>query len=291
MRKWSEEIKQLASIAQSQPHAAYCAYTHGLSSRWSFLSLTIPNIASLLQPLEDAIQQHLLPALTGHPPCSNEIRDLLALPVHMGGMGLINPVTTSQNANEASVELTSLLVSDIASQDQDKSVDILKRMEIKTSIRQSNRTLQTQHAEIIYNQLSPLQKRQVDLAKEKGASSWLSVLPLDDHGFSLHKSAFRDAICLRYGWSLSNTPTKCNCGLPFSANHAMICPMGGFPTIRHNELRDITASLLTNVCHNVATEPRLQPLSGETLSLRSAISTDDAHLDIRASGFWSRCIF
>lgn len=180
VRKWSEEIKQLASIAQSQPRAAYCAYTHGLSSRWSFLSHTIPNIATLLQPLEDAIQQHLLPALTGHPPCSNEIRDLLALPVRMGGMGLINPVTTSQNANEASVELTSLLVSDIASQDQDKSVDILKLMEIKTSIRQSNRTLLTQRAEIIYNQLSPLLKRQVDLAKEKGASSWLSVLPLDD---------------------------------------------------------------------------------------------------------------
>ncbi len=35
----------------------------------------------------------------------------------------------------------------------------------------------------------------------------------------------------------------------------MICHMGGFPTIRHNEIRDITASLLTEVCHNVATEP------------------------------------
>ncbi len=32
-------------------------------------------------------------------------------------------------------------------------------------------------------------------------------------------------------------------------------PLGGFPTIRHNEIRDITASLLTEVCHNVATEP------------------------------------
>ena len=31
----------------------------------------------------------------------------------------------------------------------------------------------------------------------------------------------------------------------------------------------------------------MQPLSGETLSQRSAISTDDARLDIRASGFWS----
>ena len=55
VRKWSEEFKQLANVAQTQPHAAYCAYTHGLSSRWSFLSRTIPDISDLLQPLEEAI--------------------------------------------------------------------------------------------------------------------------------------------------------------------------------------------------------------------------------------------
>ena len=33
---------------------------------------------------------------------------------------------------------------------------------------------------------------------EKGASLWLSVLPLDEFGFSLHKGEFRDALCLRY---------------------------------------------------------------------------------------------
>ena len=63
--------------------------------------------------------------------------------------------------------------------------------------------------------------------------------------------------------------------------------MGGFPTIRHNEIRDITASLLTETCHNVATEPPLQPLNGETLSARSANTDDNARLDIRARGFWN----
>ena len=67
----------------------------------------------------------------------------------------------------------------------------------------------------------------------------------------------------------------------------MICPKGGFPTIRHNELRDITASLLSEVCHNVATEPLLQPLSGESLIHRTTITTDDSRLDVRARGFWS----
>ena len=82
-------------------------------------------------------------------------------------------------------------------------------------------------------------------------------------------------------------PTKCNCGTAFSITHAMTCPMGGFPTIRHNELRDLTASLITEVCHNVATEPRLQPLSGESLAYRSAITSNEVRLDIRATSFWT----
>ena len=287
VKKWSEEIRQLATIAKTQPHAAYCAYTHGLSSRWSYLSRTIPDIAELLQPLEDTIHQHLIPALTGRPPCSRIERDLLALPVCLGGIGIINPVSSSQRSFEASVRLTTPLVAAIATQDQDQTVDILKVIEVKASLRQSNRDYQKLQAESTYNQLSSQLKRCVDLAKERGASSWLSVLPLDDHGFSLHKGGFQDAISLRYSWQLPNTPKKCNCGSVFSTDHAMICPMGGFPTIRHNELRDITASLLSNVCHNVSTESRLQPLSGESMTHRTAITTDEARLDIRARGFWT----
>ena len=67
----------------------------------------------------------------------------------------------------------------------------------------------------------------------------------------------------------------------------MVCHMGGFPTIRHNELRDITATLLTEVCHNVTTEPTLQPLSGENFDARSTNTSDGARVDIRARGFWN----
>ena len=36
------------------------------------------------------------------------------------------------------------------------------------------------------------------VAAEKGASSWLSTLPIADHGLTLHKGAFGDALCLHY---------------------------------------------------------------------------------------------
>ena len=43
-------------------------------------------------------------------------------------------------------------------------------------------------------------ERAMQVSKEKGASSWLVTLPMAEHGFALHKMAFRDALYLRYGW-------------------------------------------------------------------------------------------
>ena len=56
--------------------------------------------------------------------------------------------------------------------------------------------------------------------------------------------------------------------------------------MRHNELRDITAHLMQEVCYDVSTEPRLQPLSNETLEGRSAICEENARVDVAARGFW-----
>ena len=64
------------------------------------------------------------------------------------------------------------------------------------------------------------------------------------------------------------------------------CPSGGVTICRHNEVRDLMAHLLTEVCHDVNVEPRLQPLSGETFTTRSTATEDNSRLDIAASGFW-----
>ena len=77
------------------------------------------------------------------------------------------------------------------------------------------------------------------------ASCWLCALPLHKHGFALHKSAFRDALALQYGWSPIDLPTSCSCGKGLSVEHALSCSRESFPTLRHNEIRDLTAVLLT----------------------------------------------
>ena len=53
-----------------------------------------------------------------------------------------------------------------------------------------------------------------------------------------------------------------------------------------NEIRDITALLLDEVCTDVRKEPMLLELNGETLHERSANTKKEARLDVSARGFW-----
>ena len=85
-------------------------------------------------------------------------------------------------------------------------------------------------------------------------------------------------------------PQTCVYGKPaFCVEHAFTCPCGGFPSIRHNEVRDLTASLLSEVCSDVGAEPALQPVEGEPLQFATASREDGAaRLDVVARDFWGR---
>ena len=123
--------------------------------------------------------------------------------------------------------------------------------------------------------LSPSLQRAAEVASDSGASYWLSAIPVDSHGFALPKGSFRDVLCLRYNLSPDHLPSQCVCGSAFSVDHALSCATG-YSIMRHNELRDLTASLLSEVCHDVGVEPVLQPLSDEILTGRSANVSPEA---------------
>ena len=115
--EWVGEVTQLAEIARSEPHCAYTAFRHSLVGKWQYLSRTIAGIESLLQPLEDAIRQCFIPALTNRPAPGDLERELLALPTRLGGLGLVNPVAQSDDAYEASVNITAPLAALIVEQE------------------------------------------------------------------------------------------------------------------------------------------------------------------------------
>ena len=102
---------------------------------------------------------------------------------------------------------------------------------IRNDLKAQKRKCLKEKAEAVRNKASDNMKLAMDLAKEKGASSWLSVLPIDEFGFFLHKGAFRDAVSLRYGWQLPNLPRVCVCGKNQSVDHAFTCSTGGLPTL------------------------------------------------------------
>ena len=65
--------------------------------------------------------------------------------------------------------------------------------------------------------------------------------------------------------------------------HALSCPFGGYPIVRHNEIRNLTANLLSEVCHNVTIEPTL-PEKPSNLPLPSLTLEQDQTLQLMDSG-------
>ena len=100
----------------------------------------------------------------------------------------------------------------------------------------------------------------------------------------LNKQEFRDAVSLRYGWRIPNTPQYCGCGKLNDVNHTMICAKGGYTFMRHNALRDMNVDLQSEVCKDVVTEPSLIPVNNEEITGTKA---DRAHPDISSRGLWS----
>ena len=106
VKGWSAEVKRLSRFAESQPHAAYCAFTHGLSSRWLFVFRTVPCVCDAFQPLEDMIRQVFIPTLTGCSPPSDSSRLLFALPARWGGLGIFVPTRRCVSELAASRDVT-----------------------------------------------------------------------------------------------------------------------------------------------------------------------------------------
>ena len=129
----------------------------------------------------------------------------------------------------------------------------------------------------------------MELAREKGASSWLTTLPLSEYGFALHKGTFQDTMALHYGWTPKMPRVSVNVAKSFPLSMPSPVPRGVFCILRHNEIHDLTATLLTEVCHDVRVEPELQPLTGESITNTTANIQDGARLDISANGVWGGC--
>ena len=99
-------------------------------------------------------------------------------------------------------------------------------------------------------------------------------------------SEFRDGIYLKYEWEPTNIPLTPACGQSFERTHALHCAKGGYAHMRHDEIKDTLANLMSEVCYDVEIEPKLQSLQGESFINNSTTSGEDARLDVKANGLW-----
>ena len=111
-------------FATTQPQSSYAAFVFGLRHRRTYFLRTLPDIAPFLEPLEHAITDLLVPAITEHVTTQEE-QNLLELPVCLDGLGLVNPARTTSQEYEASVKIAGPLVWQIVKQETNE-------MEIKT---------------------------------------------------------------------------------------------------------------------------------------------------------------
>ena len=199
--KWVEDVKELANIACEEPQAALSAYTKSMCHRWTYFQRTIPNTKELFVPLEECIRNVLIPAILGRTVSDLE-REIIALPVRFGGLGIANPSENSEREYEASKAVTQCLTSLILQQQQDFS--LYNQETVSDTVKGLKKAKEEFLLAKFDNILTTLEenemlKRCLKLNREKGAGSWLTVLPLQDKGYCLNKQEFRDAICLRYG--------------------------------------------------------------------------------------------
>ena len=192
---------------------------------------TVKGISLLMQPLEDTIRQQFLPALTGRDSPPDVERELLALPSHHGGLGLVNLMTMA-GEHTSSLQVTEPLTALTEQQKGDLGDTGQLQQSIKQILRVERRKGQEEVATEVKARLPQHLPRAAELDSEKGAHNWLhrylcwlTALPTAAHGFALHKGAFRDALCLRYNWTPLDLPRECVCVTTFSTEHALSCPL------------------------------------------------------------------
>ncbi len=178
---WTKEVEKLATIASSQPHAAYAAFTHGLMGKWTYLARTVPGTSDLFKPLEETIRHRFIPALTGRSAISDVERNLLSLPTRLGGLSIMNPSEASDPQYVTSQQVTAPLVSLIIQQSSDYTYSTVEEQHQAMTKAKSGRQQQSRRATTNCHRTSSVPW--IMIAKEKGASNWLTILPIAEHAW------------------------------------------------------------------------------------------------------------
>ena len=108
----------------------------------------------------------------------------------MGGRGITNPTQTAASEFTASRKTTAPLVQQIVRQAHELTNEDEVRKMRQIAQKEKNDILR-ECQENVKRALPYKTKRAFELAREKGSSNWLTVVPITDMDFNLNKREFR----------------------------------------------------------------------------------------------------
>ena len=245
VKTWTEAVRSLSRVAQSSPQAAFAGLQKSLQSEWIHLQRVTDGIQDSFAPIEDAISSTFLPALLNAPPDQpTSLRDLLALPVKYGGIGLVNPTTTAERHHHRSTTCTSVLADAIIS-NNDEWVYLDHHRTLKEMKRLGIQTANDDHQSELDRLCAPMTPKCLrSTIRSQSTGAWLSLTPSAINGLTLSSGEFRDGIALRYGLDITDLPKKCDgCDAKFTKLHALQCKKGALVMGRHDDVKDEVAYL------------------------------------------------
>ena len=278
----------LRNCKESASHSIHCLHKR-VQVKVHLLHVLNNSFEDYVDPIQGAIDDLPLPTLFGQSePLPNEVRLLVTLKTAQGGLCMQDLRAEAPKQFSASKSITSAHVDSITSQNTfmapgESSTEELKRYHQSLKTARDKEKMKS-----VASTLSSDLLQLVNQSRDKGANSWLNAMPLADQSLALNRQEFRDSLRPRYNLPLVDIPSQGVCGDKFTVGHALSCKKGGFVAQRHDGVHDLLTAFINKVCNNVEIEPRLQPLDNERLHLRSAVTSSEARLDIKAGGFWSR---
>ena len=279
---WNNQLFLLSSIAEIQPQAAYSAFLSDCKSKLNYFMRTVPYVSQFLYLLEEAVRNKFFSGITGCYICMDNERQLLSLPTRYCGLAIRIfyelAETEFENLHKITLDLTPLIIN----QSSQYNINESKAKQLKQDIKRIKESNHKSCLQELIVQVNEREKRLVKINTYQSVSKWLKTLPFTKHGFELSKHQFWDSVRLHYGWEIANLPTFSPCGSKFDIQHGMSFKKGGFLSIRHNDLRDLAARILSEVCKDTEIESKLLPLSGENLHGRTTNRSNEARLDIGA---------
>ena len=86
VQNWISQLKVLCEIAETQPQAAYTAFTKGFRSKFTYFMRTIEDFEQYIIPVKDILQDKFVPTLMGiDTPLDKSLQKIISQPPKHGG--------------------------------------------------------------------------------------------------------------------------------------------------------------------------------------------------------------